>query len=291
MVNSNRKKRKKALTIGIVIVVVVALVVVAWPIIMPNTADTYNEEAVKKQDIETYYTFSGSVQSESSQNVMASTVLQINEIRVEEGEQVEKDDVLFVTSAGQRIKSQIDGTVSKIYVKIDEQVVAGTLLCDVIDFEHLQLSVKVSEYDISSISQDEEVAVYISALDTEITGTIDSVSATAVHQNGVSFFTAVIHLPSGNDVKVGMSAEAKILNKQANDVLTISMKALQFDDDGNTYVLLKQEKGAPVKQSIQVGINDGKSVEVKEGLTEGEIICYIPVSESDTSMGFMGRNA
>jgi len=281
MALAKKKKSKKGIIIGIIIAVVI-IGLFAVPALMPKPS-VYTDVTVTKANIETYYTFSGSVESKNSQNVMASSVLQISGIKVNEGEKVKKDTVLFTTSQGGEIKSQIAGTVSKIYVEKDQQVMAGTPLCDIYDFDNLQTTVKVDEYDLSCISIDKEVTVTINSLNKEITGTVLSVSDTATNQNGVSYFTAVIDLPKDSAIKVGMTAEARILNKKVTDVLTIPMKALKFDDNDKPYVLLKQVKGIPAQRYVKVGINDGKTVEITDGLTDGQVISYIPVSSTSTS--------
>ena len=281
MALAKKKKSKKGIVIGIIIAVVI-IGLFAVPALMPKPS-VYTDVTVTKANIETYYTFSGSVESKNSQNVMASSVLQISGIKVNEGEKVKKDTVLFTTSQGGEIKSQIAGTVSKIYVEKDQQVMAGTPLCDIYDFDNLQTTVKVDEYDLSCISIDKEVTVTINSLNKEITGTVLSVSDTATNQNGVSYFTAVIDLPKDSAIKVGMTAEARILNKKVTDVLTIPMKALMFDDNDKPYVLLKQVKGTPAQRYVKVGINDGKTVEITDGLTDGQVISYIPVSSTSTS--------
>jgi HlyD family secretion protein len=107
-----------------------------------------------------------------------------------------------------------------------------------------------------------------------------SVSSTAVNQNGISFFTATVDLEKDSDIKVGMTAEAKILNEQAKDVFTISMNSLQFDDENNPYVLVQGERNTVVKSSVIVGISDGKSVEIKNGLRSGQVIYYTKRSKS-----------
>lgn len=282
MAHSNKKRTKKRIITGVIIFLIV-IGVVCGIIFSPKSSE-YTEANVMIGNIETYYTFSGVVESKNSQNVMANSVMQISEIKINEGDLVEKDDVLFKTSAGQEIKAQISGTVSDIYVTEDEQVMAGSPLCDIYDFNSLQVSVKVDEYDLSSISEGKEVTVNISALDIDVTGTVSNISDTAINQQGVAYFSAVIELPENPAIKIGMSAEAKILNKSALNVLTIPMAAIQFNDDESTYVFIKDEEEI-LSQDIEVGINDGINVEITGGLSEGQKIYYI---KTDTASDMSG---
>ena len=60
--------------------------------------------------------------------------------------------------------------------------------------------------------------------------------------NGVTFFTATIDLEKDDSVKIGMSAEVKLVNSNATGVVTLPMKAIQFDDNNSPYVLKKVKK-------------------------------------------------
>jgi len=279
-----KKKSKKGLVFGILAVVVIAGLITA-PMLAINKGTLYMEETVKKGSIETYNTFSGNVESKNTQNVMAEKVLQISDIKAARGDKVEKDAVLFKTTQGEEIKAKVAGTVSKVYVEEGASVMAGTKLCDIIDFNNLQVTVKVDEYDLSCITKDKKIAITIGAIDKEITGTISDISDTAINQNGIAYFTAAVDLTKDSAIKVGMTAEAKILNKSAKDVLTITMKALQFDEDDKPYVNIKDDKGMPVKRFVKVGINDGKRVEISDGLTAGQVIMNQKNEESSKSGG------
>jgi multidrug efflux pump subunit AcrA (membrane-fusion protein) len=289
MAITRKKKSKKGLIIGISILVIAGFIGVHM--FKPRTSQ-YTDVTVKKANIETYYSFSGSVDSKNTQNVLANSMMQISKVNYKENDVVKKDAVLFTTSSGQQIKSQIDGTVSKIYVEKDQNVSAGAKLCDIIDFDNLQIEVKVDEYDLKSISEGKAVSVKINSLDKEMTGKVSSISDTATNENGVAYFTAVVNLPKDDAVKVGMTAEVTILNKQADNVLTIPMQALQFDSENKPYVLIKSEKGLPVKQYVTVGINDGVTVGITKGVAEGQMISYIPVTSStSSSKGFASQSS
>lgn len=281
-----KKKRKKGLITGIIVaVVVVGLIVVPR---LTNKTSVYTEKAAENGDISTYYTFSGNVESKNTQNVMAEKIVQISHVKVSEGNKVAKDAVIFKTSEGDEIKAKVAGTVSKIYVEEDEAVMAGAKLCDIIDFENLKVTVKVDEYDLSSILKGKEVTVTIGAINKEIKGKVSSVSDTAINENGVAYFTATLDLAALKNVKVGMTAEAKILNKSANDVLTVSMKSLEFDEDDKPYVYIKGDKGEPIKRFVKIGINDGKIIEITDGLTKGQTIMYKKSTSSSDNSGMGG---
>lgn len=287
MAVANQKKRSKKGALVVVGVVLVGILAGA-PILMgmtSNSVSNYTAYTSTKETIETYYTYTGSVASSNTQNIMAQGIMQISEILVQEGDQVNTESVLFKTTNGEEIKSEISGTVNKIAVEPDKQVMSGTLLAEIIDFENLEIAVKVDEYDINSVEVDKKIEVSINALDKDIEGTVSEISRTAISQNGVSYFTAIVKLEKDNEIKVGMTAEAKILKEQAKDAVVIPMNALSFDDNNSPYVYVKDVNNKMVKTSVVTGINNGKSVQVEDGLSSGQTVYKL--NENIASNGMM----
>ena len=284
---TNTKKKGKKMRKRIIWAVVILLVItgIAWAVIsFGNARSAYEEEKVKKGDISTYYSFSGVVEAKNSESVLSDKAMQIDEVLVKEGDKVSKDDVLLKTSFGEEITASIDGEVSKLYVEKSDQIMSGMKLVDMVDYDNLQISVKVDEYDIGSVAVDKKVDVTINALDKNVSGKISSISKEATNVNGVAYFTATIDLAKNKSLRVGMSTEVKILNKHVKKVMLLSMKAVQFDASNQPFVLLKDAKGLPVIQNITTGMNDGNIVQVKKGVTVGQIV-LIPKKTAAQTFG------
>lgn len=281
--SAKKKKKKTKLVIGIVIGFIAAGAAAA-PLFMPKGQAVYKEVRAENGNLSSYYTFSGTVEAKNRKTVRSEAAMQIEEMKVEKGDAVKKDDVLLETAAGEEIKAPIDGEISAVTAEENSQVMAGAELLEIADYSDLQTSMKVDEYDLKSVKEDKEVNVIISALDKEVKGVISSISKEAANENGVAFFSAVIDLEENEDIRVGMSAEVKILNEQAADVPTLPMDAVQFDGNDNPYVLVPVKDGQPKRKYIKTGINDGVHVEVKEGLTNGETV-VIPSQEQPAAPG------
>ncbi len=283
MNNNSKKKIKKKYIFGIISLIAI-VVLVSLTLLNGKDVYAYAEETVKISDITTYYNFAGTVESKSSLTMVSEKMMQISEVLIKEGDKVNKDDVLFRTTQDDEIHAKIDGEITTLYVEEGSAVAGGIKLCDIMNLDDLEVKIKVDEYDLSCIKEEEEVNVNIGALDKDIKGTVSSVSKTAISNNGLSYFTATIDLNPDDLIKVGMSAEATILNKEAKGVLTIPMKAIQFEKDTNEpYVFIKDEKEKPIKHPITVGINDGINVEITSGLNNGEQILYPNNTNSETT--------
>ncbi|MEG0570356.1 MAG: HlyD family efflux transporter periplasmic adaptor subunit [Oscillospiraceae bacterium] len=281
-----KKKSKKIIIISVVALILVAVALIIIIPILRQAKPVYTEENVTVATIKNYYTFSGVVESKDTQTLISDKPMQITEVLVKDSDKVKVGDILVKTSAGEQLKAKIDGTVSQLNVKPDQTVMAGTLICSVLNFDELQTTIKIDEYDLNCVKLNDEVTVKIGAIDTEIKGTISSISNTATTVNGLSYFTAVVDLQKQDNIKIGMTAEAKIANQTASDSLTLSMESLKFHKDKKPYVLIKDDKDKIVSQDITVGINDGRRVEIKSGLSKGQSVFY-EKSEDIESTAFM----
>lgn len=281
-----RRKSRTKKWVAAAIILIAAIGVTA--VLLMRTAPTSYEEIVAQTgDITTYYSFSGNVQTKSRQTVISEKIMQISQIKVKEEEKIKEGAVLMKTTAGDDIKSEINGEVVNINVEESAQVMAGVKLLEIVDYDNLEIQVKVDEYDIGALAKGKDATVKIGALNKEFQGKISGMSREGQIVNGVTFFPATIDLEKDESIRIGMSAEVKLISNQVKGVVTIPMKAIQFDDTNKPYVLKRDEKNAVVKTEITTGINDGTMVEVKSGVVSGETILYIKVAAME-GMVFSG---
>lgn len=288
MNNKQKNKSKKKLMIWIVVGIVV-LALVAAAVFMPKGTGAFQEEVAETGDIKTYFSFTGAIEAKNRETVMSEKSIQISEIKVEEGDQVEKGDVLLETSMGEEIKASVDGEVSKVLVEKNAELMSGIELMEVVDYSDLQTTVKVDEYSLKFLKAGQKVDVTVNALDKEIKGTISAISKEAANENGISYFTAAIDLVKDEELRVGMSAEAKIVKEEAKKVTTLPMKVVQFDSRNKPYVLLPAEDGLPTKKYITTGINDGTVVEVKSGISAGDSVMFTDNEEAQAAASMQGE--
>ena len=282
----NKSKKVKWIVISILTIAVVGI---GATLLLRPTPTAYESAEAKIGDITTYYSFSGNVETKNRQTVVSEKVMQVSELKVQEGDTVKDGDVLLKTTAGDQLKSKIDGEVANIAVAENVQIMAGTKLLEIVDYNNLEVAVKVDEYDITALEKDKEATVKIGALNKEIKGKISSMSKEGQIVNGVTYFTATIDLEKDDSLRIGMTAEVKLISNQATGVVTLPMTALQFDDNNKPYVLKKDAKGAAVKTQITTSINDGTTVEVKSGVLKGETILYTKAkTEAPGGMGLRG---
>ncbi len=282
----NAKKKSKSKKWILITVGVIAIVAIIGFINRPKT-NLYTSATAVSGDITTYYTFTGNIEAKDRQSVISGKVMQISKIYVENGDMVEEGDDLLKTTMGEYIEAEIDGEVVNLDVEVNQQVMSGVQLLDVVDYSAMQISVKVDEYDLPAVTVGKEAAIKISALDKELTGTVKSISKEGTISNGVTYFDAVIELAYDESIKVGMSTEVKLIHENATGAVTLPMASILFDSDNNPYVLKKDAQNKYSKADITVGINDGVNVQILSGVAEGDTVYYTKTS-STSEMGFGG---
>lgn len=273
--SSQKKGNKKFIIWSIIGVLAMAAGITFYA--LPKKTN-YTEVQATTGNLATSYSFSGSLEAKSRQTVFADKAMQIKAIKVEARQKVTTDTVIMTTVAGGEIKSKLAGEVSSIYVDENAQLMPGAKLIEIVDYSDLQLKVLVDEYDLSAVSEGKEATVTIHSFKKDVTGKITNVSKEGEYANGVTNFTATISLPQDSDLRVGMSAEAKITNQSVSNAVLLPMSAIQFDANNNSpYVLIKDSNQAPRTVGITVGLNDGVYAEIKSGVTANDTILVPPV--------------
>ncbi|MDR7855102.1 efflux RND transporter periplasmic adaptor subunit [Tissierella sp.] len=233
-----------------------------------------DEIEVKSGDVSTYYSFAGSIEAKNRQTIFAEQAIQIKEFKVQTGDMVKKDDVIYETNRGVEVKSEIDGEILDIFVEEDEQLMPGAKIIEIVDYKDLQLRVKVDEYDLKSIEKDIKASITIHALSKDFEGIVTDIAKEGIFMNGVTFFNTTISIENEGDILVGMSAEAKVLNESAEAVAILPMTAINFRDDNSPYVNVKKE-GLIETVDVELGITDGINVEIKSGVNISDKV-FVP---------------
>ncbi|HOQ06204.1 MAG TPA: efflux RND transporter periplasmic adaptor subunit [Clostridiales bacterium] len=154
----------------------------------------------------------------------------------------------------------------------------------IIDPDKLRIRARVNEYDIKNVAVGQKARVTGDAIDknTEITGTVESISpvaTTAVTSGGSE---TVVEIIIGVDdskgvLKPGLNVTCEIITVDKNGVLLAPMEAIKPDRDDNLMVFVIDTETNRIEQRrIEAGINSDMSVEILDGLEEGELVVIDP---------------
>lgn len=269
-----KKSKKRKILIWLIVLVLIAGGVLYTA--SRNSQTIFEEETARTQTIETYYTFSGNVEPESARVVNATYKGTVREWKFAEGDKVEKDKYVMVPKSGNQVKTPVAGTISDIYVDPDEEFTMGDPLFRVADYDHPQVKIKVDEYDVAAIEKGMAVDVKIHATGNVLNGTVHRIAQEATVSNDMAYYEVIVHLPQDGTLAMGLTCEVIVPRERAENVTTLSMDAIQYDENGKPFVYCYNRNNEIVEQSILLGINDGSIVEIKDGIRSGEVVLVPP---------------
>lgn len=267
-------KKTRKLMIWIVILVLVGAGALYFT--RQNRQIEFEEETARTQSIETFYTFSGNLEADSFKVVPALSRSSVKEWKFTEGDKVEKDKVVMQPKAGAQLKSPMDGTISDIYVEEGEDFLPGDPLFRVADYDHPLIRIKVDEYDVSAVEKGMQVDVKVQATGKVITGEVRRIAQEATVSNDLAYYEVIIDVPQDGSLVMGLTCEVIIPRESVQNATTVSMGAIQYDNDGKPFVYCYNRNDEVVQQSVLLGINDGTIVEIRDGLRSGETVLIPP---------------
>ena len=191
------------------------------------------------------------------------------------------------------IRSPVSGVVVSRNVDVGQTVAASfqtpTLFTIAQDLKEMQIYTTVAEADVGGIRVGQPVNFTVDAFpDRTFKGSVKQIRLNATSVQNVVTYNVVIDVDNPDGILLpGMTAFVGIVVDERHQVLKLPLAALRFKPEegkreskrggegrpaGKTVYRLAN--GAPVATPVQVGISDGKSIEVSgEGLKEGtEII-------------------
>ena len=186
-------------------------------------------------------------------------------------------------SSTTQIRSTITGMILDIPVKVGNSVIQannfndGTTIATVADMNDMIFKGKVDETEIGRIHEGMPIKLTIGAMESrKLDAQLEYVSPKGVEENGAIQFEIkadgsspyALQVPEDAFIRAGYSANAEIVLKRADSVLTIPESTVEFNGDSTFVYLLKQEKPEQVfeKKQIEIGLSDGINIEVKSGL-------------------------
>ena len=185
------------------------------------------------------------------------------------------------------IRSPIDGFVLEARVEQGDPVVPlsnfqeGTVLITMAEMSDLIFRGTVDEIDVGKLDEGMPAAIKIGALpDAKVLGEVYSISLKARTDDNATVFPIEIALTDVQGVKLraGYSANADIIIDRRSDVLVIPERLVRFEE-GVPRVTVLLPDGSTDEREIETGLSDAISVEVVEGLEEGDRIVEPPPRE------------
>ena len=180
------------------------------------------------------------------------------------------------------IKAPISGTVTRVYTKVgqfaDKTDDANNPLIVIEDLKKLQMKVKISEYSIGMVKEDQPVEITADILGGKtVEGKIASISPTGEEKGGGSterVIPAIVSIEDDSGLIAGITAKAKILLAKAEDSFTVPISAVSDDGEGDKLIQFvisegtEKNVGSIESVKVETGIEGDINIEIKDTVSK-----------------------
>lgn len=183
------------------------------------------------------------------------------------------------------IRSPVDGFILEEMVDTGEPVVPltsyqeGTPLMTLAGMDHLLFKGTVDEIDVGKIAEGMPVEIKIGALPADtVHGEVSRISLKAVEDDNATVFPVEITITDtgGATLRAGYSANADIIIKRMEEIITIPERVVSMREGDAFIDVPGDEPGSRIEKEIELGLSDAITVEVREGLEEGDKVLERP---------------
>ena len=261
-----------------------------------DSSPTYSQYTVKKSVIKLSILSTGVVQPQNKLEIKPPIAGRVEKIIVKEGQGVRKNQVIAWMSSTERaalidaarakgeaslkeweelypatpIMAPINGTIIKRNVETGQTFTTADAIFTMSD--RLIVKAQVDETDIAKVKLKQNVKIVLDAYaDHPIEANVDKIAFDATTVNNVTTYIVDV-LPNTvpDFMRSGMTANVTFELSAKENILVVPSSALSLKL-GKNLVLIPGEKN-PIEKEVDVGITDGKIVEISSGLNENDIV-------------------
>ena len=169
------------------------------------------------------------------------------------------------------IHSPIDGVVTDRPLFAGETVAAGAPLITVMETSELLAKVHISQSLAQRMKVGDEASISVPGLADPVTAKVSLISpALDPGSTTVEVWLKVSNKDGG--LKVGTPVHVSIQGRSVSDAVKVPLTALLAADDGSKYVMVVGTDGATHKKPVETGIQDATDVQIKSGLSAGDMV-------------------
>jgi RND family efflux transporter MFP subunit len=214
------------------------------------------------------------------ETLKASSGIDPDELKLAEAKVNEakiKLDLSKENLAGSTLTATIDGTVTYLKANVGAYVDTTTYIT-VSDLSTSDVNVSINESDLDKLKLDSKATVVFDALPEETyTGKVTQVNPELSTSGQYKVGTAVISLDNlaGSNLEklpLGVNASVTITSDEITDALLVPAGAVRSIGDGQYGVFVVNKDGSMTFRSVEIGIKDSSTAEIKSGLELNETV-------------------
>ncbi len=233
-----------------------------------RTAELFDKKFVSREEYE------------ESQTALRNAEIELTSAR--DALSIVRDGVSSTNAQGSNtlVRATITGLVLDVPVKVGSSVIQsntfndGTTIAKVADMNDLIFKGKVDETEVGLLAIGQPTTITIGALeDIASEAEIEYISPKAESNNGTNTFEikAAVKLPDVSALRAGYSANASVVLRRADGVLSVPEAVVEFvGDDAFVYVLTDADKQTFERRQVETGLSDGVNIEISGGITAAD---------------------
>lgn len=286
--------KKKSVLMAVVLVVVLGGVGFFFKNRSPEA--TYKPIKVKRSDLVLWVQSTGTVSPQNRLEIKPPVAGRIDEVLVNEGDEVKKGTILAWISSNERaalldaVRTQGEAEIKKwetlyrptpVIAPINgtiilRQVEAGQSFTNAdsifVMADRLTVKAKVDETDIALIKINQEANVVLDAYpNNPIEGRVVHLAYDATLLNNVTTYEVdILPVDPPEFMRSGMTSSVSVEVERKEKVLSIPVSALIHDDEGPMVLIQNNDKKTAMP--VKTGFDDGKNIEILEGLHENDTV-------------------
>lgn len=165
------------------------------------------------------------------------------------------------------LKSDVNGTISEITVEEGQVISAGQTVMTVVRDGEREIEIYVPENKLSQLKESLSISVSFWALpNLNLSGRLREISPTA---DSISkMYRVRISIESNSDVELGMTATAKVIERNLSDVFYLPLSAIYQNE--NIPCVWVVENNRTELRPIKLGNFFADKVEVTNGISRGD---------------------
>lgn len=176
----------------------------------------------------------------------------------------------------QMVYAAADGLITDVHVAAGDTLMQNVEIISMNDYDAVTITLSVEEEDMDSAQVGNPVNVTVAAYSEEVfQGEVTEIGDAEIDSNtNKTLYSVTVTIQNIGDILYqDMTAEVTFLTAETAEVLYVPNKVL-MQENGKTYVLVKDETGSMEQREVTTGMSDGVNTEIKEGLSEGETVLW-----------------
>lgn len=276
--------RKRKITIGAVLVLLFAAAALRITSTRDerSTADGRPEQRVAVRTanpevgtLRVTRKFTGELTGSDQAVIYSEAPGRLHSYLVREGEEVKKDQVIALVDREMtgmdfeqlRVRSPIDGTVTRLYLGRGDTVNQQTPLAVAARLDKMKASFHVPERDLQFVNTENTVSMRVTAYPQRtFSGEVSRVSLSLERASRSAYAESLFDNPRG-ELRPGMFAELEVISRVLSGAVILPDRAVLRGPAGDSSFVFLYEDGTAVRRDIQTGYRQNDSVQIVSGLS------------------------